>query len=210
MVALKQAYSMGREQDAACSMPLPSKLLARLHEVSSVFSSDSHTKAVSLAIRERKTNGNVSSPRGLVINPLCTVFVAVDLCDACTGPPLILKLRCLFTACCTVAISAVVGCRAESDFALCDHARSNTQVLTSLNVPAGPGFSKKMNSLFCLWSNRLRDAFHANTYLMFVRLAQEDAIAGDAYGMECLFRFLRCEPAANICLISLHSEALWF
>lgn len=55
---------------------------------------------------------------------------------------------------------------------------------------AGPGYSKKLNSLFCLWSNRLRENFHTNTYLMFVRLAQEDALAGDAYGMECLFRFL--------------------
>lgn len=54
----------------------------------------------------------------------------------------------------------------------------------------GPGYSKKLNSLFCLWSNRLRENFHTNTYLMFVRLAQEDALAGDAYGMECLFRFL--------------------
>lgn len=50
---------MGREQDAwsGHSLPLPSKLLARLHEVSSVFSSESHTKAVSLALRERKSNG---------------------------------------------------------------------------------------------------------------------------------------------------------
>jgi hypothetical protein len=54
-----------------------------------------------------------------------------------------------------------------------------------------------MNSLFCLWSNRLREAFHTNTYLMFVRLAQEDAIAGDAYGMECLFRFLRCDSGGT-------------
>jgi hypothetical protein len=57
---------MSREQDASArSLPLPSKLLARLHEIpSSVFSSESHSKAVSLAIRERAKNGAHSCPRG--------------------------------------------------------------------------------------------------------------------------------------------------
>jgi hypothetical protein len=39
------------------SVPLPSKLLARLHEVTHVFSSESHRKAVILALRERKVQG---------------------------------------------------------------------------------------------------------------------------------------------------------
>lgn len=74
---------------------------------------------------------------------------------------------------------------------VCAMAFSHPFLADCINGCAGPGYSKKMNSLFCLWSNRLREAFHTNTYLMFMRLAQEDAIAGDAYGMECLFRFLR-------------------
>lgn len=37
--------------------PLPSKLLARLHEVPDVFHHESHKKALMLALRERQMKG---------------------------------------------------------------------------------------------------------------------------------------------------------
>lgn len=37
--------------------PLPSKLLARLHEVPDVFNHESHKKALMLALRERQVKG---------------------------------------------------------------------------------------------------------------------------------------------------------
>lgn len=37
--------------------PLPSKLLARLHEVPDVFNHESHKKALMLALRERQMKG---------------------------------------------------------------------------------------------------------------------------------------------------------
>lgn len=39
--------------------PLPSKLLARLHEVPDVFHHESHKKALMLALRERQMKGTL-------------------------------------------------------------------------------------------------------------------------------------------------------
>jgi hypothetical protein len=46
-----------------------------------------------------------------------------------------------------------------------------------------------MNTLFRLWSIKLREQFDVAAYLQFLALAQADACNGYSYGVECIFRF---------------------
>ena len=121
---------MGRDQDACAghSLPLPSKLLARLHEVSSVFSSESHTKAVSLAIRERKLNGALLRTRVPSHNLLecCTrsfgkVPMSLPVCNPCNVLPAYGQNR-------RGSSCRVRGCRGGARFCSCDHPHANREV----------------------------------------------------------------------------------
>ena len=53
----------------------------------------------------------------------------------------------------------------------------------------GAGKSAQMNTLFCFWTNYLRNCFSQKIYEEFKHFAVEDNEAGFKYGIQCLFRF---------------------